>query len=149
MDNAKVESIRGEIIEAIKTVEDPEIPINLYDLGLIYDLDIEPVDGGGGEDVVDVKIKMTLTTPNCPVAESMPMMVQDVVKKVPGVGRAMILLVWSPPWSRERMTDDGRMMMDFLGVSWKEGGPVQPGVQGTSLTIDRREGENQKDDIDS
>jgi len=135
MDDAKVESIRGEIIEAIKTVEDPEIPINLYDLGLIYDLDIQPSKDG---ERVDVKISMTLTTPNCPVAESMPMMVQEVVKKVSGVGRAMILLVWSPPWSREKMTEDGRMMMDFLGVSWKDGGPVQPGVQATSLTIGRR-----------
>lgn len=118
MNETDLNNIREKIIDAIRTVEDPEIPVNLYDLGLIYELEIEPT--SEDPDRIDVKITMTLTTPNCPVAESMPLEVQRAVKKNPNVNRAVINLVWNPPWSSERMSDDARLQLDFMGISWKD-----------------------------
>jgi FeS assembly SUF system protein len=93
------------VIEALRTVYDPEIPINIYDLGLIYGLTI----GENG----DVAITMTLTSPACPVAEAIPQQVAEVVSSVDGVGEVDINLVWDPPWSMDRMSDDARLALDL------------------------------------
>jgi len=96
---------REAVIEALKTVHDPEIPVNIYDLGLIYELELE----AGGQ----VRIGMTLTAPACPVAGEMPQWVADAVAMVEGVGEVEVGMVWDPPWSPQRMSDDAKMLLDF------------------------------------
>ncbi len=93
------------VIEALKGVFDPEIPVNIYDLGLIYDVRID--DG-------HATVKMTLTTPHCPVAESMPGEVEMRVVSVPGVATATIDLVWDPAWDPSKMTDEARLELGML-----------------------------------
>lgn len=94
------------VIEALKEIYDPEIPVNIYDLGLIYDVEITPEN--------HAMVKMTLTTPNCPVAESMPGEVELRVGSVPGVGHAEVELVWDPPWDPQKMTDEARLELGML-----------------------------------
>jgi FeS assembly SUF system protein len=91
--------------DALKTVHDPEIPVNIFDLGLIYDVDRRP----NG----DVYITMSLTAPGCPVAGEMPGQVAAAVAAADGVGEVSVELVWSPPWTPERMSDDARLALDF------------------------------------
>ncbi len=93
------------IVAVLKTVNDPEIPVNIYDLGLIYDINIQS-EG-------TVAIDMTLTSPNCPVAIDLPAQVQETVESVEGVQRVTINLVWDPPWDRARMSDDAMMILGF------------------------------------
>jgi FeS assembly SUF system protein len=99
------EDLHSRVVAALKTVHDPEIPINIYELGLIYDLDITPA----GE----VLIRMTLTAPNCPVAESMPNQVRQKILAVEGVTAATVELVFDPPWDRDRMSDAARLALGF------------------------------------
>ena len=94
------------IVAALRTVFDPEIPVNIYDLGLIYALD---VDRAGA-----VAIRMTLTAPACPVAGMMPGLVESAVRKVDGVTGVAVELVWDPPWTRERMSDEARLQLGML-----------------------------------
>jgi FeS assembly SUF system protein len=94
------------VIEALKEIYDPEIPVNIYDLGLIYGVDIT----GDGHAVVT----MTLTTPHCPVAESMPGEVEMRVAAVPGVGVAEVNLVWDPPWDPAKMSDEAKLELGML-----------------------------------
>lgn len=94
------------VIEALKDIYDPEIPVNLYDLGLIYGVEVE--EGG------HVAITMTLTTPHCPVAESMPGEVELRVGAVPGVGSVEVNLVWDPPWDPAKMSDEARLELGML-----------------------------------
>ena len=94
------------VIAAIKDIYDPEIPVNIYDLGLIYGVDVAE-DGG-------VAVSMTLTTPNCPVAESMPAEVEMRVSAVPGVRDAEVILVWDPPWDPAKMSDEARLELGML-----------------------------------
>ena len=91
--------------DALKSVHDPEIPVNIFDLGLIYDVDRRP----NG----DVYITMSLTAPGCPVAGEMPGQVAAAVAALDGVGEVSVELVWSPPWTPERMSDDARLALDF------------------------------------
>ena len=93
--------LHERIVEALKQVYDPEIPVNIYDLGLIYRLDV------GDEGAV--AIDMTLTTPGCPVAETFPGMVEYEVEKVEGVKSAEVEVVWDPPWTQERMTEAAKL----------------------------------------
>ena len=95
----------GAIIDAMKTVYDPEIPVNIYDLGLIYRLDV----AGNG----NVAIDMTLTAPACPVAGEMPGKVAEAVAAVPGVGEVEVHLVWEPPWTKDRMSEDAKLALDI------------------------------------
>ncbi len=95
-----------EIIAAIRTVFDPEIPVNLYDLGLIYRLEQSP-EG-------DVAVDMTLTAPACPVAGTMPGKVAEAVAGVAGVGRVTVRLVWEPPWTKQRMSEDARLALGLF-----------------------------------
>ncbi|HEY0043067.1 MAG TPA: SUF system Fe-S cluster assembly protein [Allosphingosinicella sp.] len=94
------------VIEALKEIYDPEIPVNIYDLGLIYHVEITPEH--------HAKVKMTLTTPNCPVAESMPGEVELRVGAVPGIGDADVELVWDPPWDPQKMTDEAKLELGML-----------------------------------
>ena len=94
------------VIAALKDIYDPEIPVNIYDLGLIYGVDVAE-DGG-------VAVAMTLTTPNCPVAESMPGEVELRVSAVPGVRDAEVNLVWDPPWDPAKMSDEARLELGML-----------------------------------
>ena len=94
------------VLEALKTVRDPEVPVNLVDLGLIYELTVKR----GGT----VYIEMTLTTPACPVAQSMPGEVEAAVAAVPGVNEVRVKLVWSPPWDRERMSEEAKLELGLL-----------------------------------
>ncbi len=95
-----------EIIGALRTVFDPEIPVNLYDLGLIYRLEQSPAG--------DVAVDMTLTAPACPVAGTMPGKVAETIAGVPGVGRVEVRLVWEPPWTKERMSEDARLALGLF-----------------------------------
>ncbi len=93
------------IIAALKTVYDPEIPSDIYELGLIYKVDIA--------DDRAVAIDMTLTTPNCPSAQELPQMVENAVASVPGVGEVKVNIVWTPPWDPSRMTDEARVVLNM------------------------------------
>ena len=95
------EALRQRVVEALKQVYDPEIPVNIYDLGLIYQIDI-------GDDGT-IAIDMTLTTPGCPVAETFPGMVEYEVSRVEGVKSAAVEIVWDPPWTQDRMTEAARL----------------------------------------
>jgi FeS assembly SUF system protein len=104
--SARVDELERGVIEALRTVYDPEIPVNIYDLGLIYELDITP-EGA-------VSVKMTLTAPGCPVAQTFPAEVEARVRAVPGVTDAVVELVWEPPWSQDRMSDAARLQLGML-----------------------------------
>jgi len=94
------------VLEALKTVRDPEIPVNLVDLGLIYELVVKQ----GGV----VYVEMTLTTPACPVAQSMPGEVENAVSAVPGVNDVRVKLVWSPPWDKDRMSEEAKLELGLM-----------------------------------
>jgi len=102
---AEVTRMTDDIVAALKTVYDPEIPADIYELGLIYKVDIE--------DDRSVKIDMTLTTPNCPSAAELPQMVENAVAAVPGVSGAKVSIVWEPPWDQSRMTDEARLVLNM------------------------------------
>ena len=94
------------VVDALREIFDPEIPVNIYDLGLIYGVDVSPE--------ADVVVTMTLTTPHCPVAESMPAEVELRVSSVPGVRDAEVNLVWDPPWDPAKMSDEARLELGML-----------------------------------
>ena len=98
--------LQEAVIEALKSIYDPEIPVDIYELGLIYDVAISE-DG-------DAVVTMTLTTPNCPVAESMPGEVELRVLSVPGIRDAEVKLVWDPPWDPSKMSDEARLELGML-----------------------------------
>jgi FeS assembly SUF system protein len=100
------QELRQRVIETIRTIYDPEIPVNIYDLGLIYDIEVSP----SGV----VSIKMTLTAPGCPTAISLPLEVQDRVKTIEGVTDATVEVVWDPPWSPDRMSEEARLMLGIF-----------------------------------
>lgn len=100
------EALREEIIKMLKTVYDPEIPVNIYDLGLVYHIDIQP------EGVV--RIEMTLTAPGCPVAQTFPGTVEAYVMNVSGVSDVKVELVWDPPWEKERMSEEARLSLGMF-----------------------------------
>ena len=101
----ETERLGTEIVAALKTVYDPEIPADIYELGLIYKVDIK--------DDRSVEVEMTLTTPNCPAAEELPMTVENAVASVPGVGVVTVNIVWEPTWTPDRMTDEARLVLNM------------------------------------
>jgi FeS assembly SUF system protein len=102
----ELEALRLGVVEALHTVYDPEIPVDIYELGLIYDINIDPAG--------NVAIKMTLTAPGCPVAGSMPGMVKDAVENVDSVGKIDVELVWDPPWDRDRMSETAQLALGMI-----------------------------------
>ena len=101
----EVARMTDEIVGALKTVYDPEIPADIYELGLIYKVDIA--------DDRKVTVDMTLTTPNCPSAAELPAMVENAVASVPGVGEVAVNVVWDPPWDQSRMSDEARVALNM------------------------------------
>ena len=101
----ETERLTHDIVAALKTVFDPEIPADIYELGLIYKVDIK--------DDRSVDVVMTLTTPNCPAAGELPQMVENAVASVPGVGVVNVNLVWEPAWSPDRMSDEARLVLNM------------------------------------
>jgi FeS assembly SUF system protein len=102
---AELARLTDDIIAALKTVYDPEIPSDIYELGLIYRIDVA--------DDRAVTIDMTLTTPNCPSAQELPTMVEDAVSAVAGVGPVKVNIVWDPPWDQSRMSDEARATLNM------------------------------------
>jgi len=99
--------MRAAVVAALRSVHDPEIPVNIYDLGLIYALEVDETEG-------TVRVLMTLTAPGCPVAHTFPGTVESAVRRVPGVTHARVEIVWEPPWSVERMTEAARLELGLL-----------------------------------
>lgn len=100
------EDLQARVVEMLRTIYDPEMPVNIYDLGLIYGLDVQP----SGK----VNVRMTLTAPNCPVAQTFPQNVQEVLMCVPGVSEVKVDLVWEPLWSRESMSEAARLQLGMF-----------------------------------
>jgi FeS assembly SUF system protein len=100
------DDVRNRVVEMLTTIYDPEIPVNIYEMGLVYDIDIN-ADG-------DVSVLMTLTSPNCPVAESLPPEVEAKVGSVEGVRSVTVNLTWDPPWTPERMSEAAKLELGFL-----------------------------------
>lgn len=105
MSSDEVARMTDDIVNALKTVYDPEIPADIYELGLIYKIEIT--------DDRSVNVDMTLTTPNCPSAQELPMMVEYAVAAVPGVGPVKVSVVWDPPWEPSRMSDEARVVLNM------------------------------------
>ena len=97
--------LKEKIIKEIKKVYDPEIPVNIYELGLIYKIDIDEKN--------NVKVDMTLTSPNCPVAESLPKQVEECILKVKGVSNVKLDLVWDPPWDKSKMSEAAKLELNL------------------------------------
>ena len=97
--------LKNKIITKIKKIYDPEIPVNIYELGLIYDIQIDKDN--------NVKVNMTLTTPNCPVAESLPKEVEDSIKEIEGVKKVDLDLVWDPPWDKSMMSESAKLELNL------------------------------------
>ena len=97
--------LKEKIIKKIKKVYDPEIPVNIYELGLIYKIEID--------DKNKVSVDMTLTSPNCPVAESLPNEVKDNIKKVEGVSDVNLNIVWEPPWDKDKMSEAAKLELNL------------------------------------
>jgi FeS assembly SUF system protein len=102
----ELEQLTADIVGALKTVYDPEIPADIYELGLIYKVDID--------DNRNVAIEMTLTTPGCPVAAEMPGWVENAVGAIPGVGQVTVTLTFDPPWDKDRMSDEAKLVLGMF-----------------------------------
>lgn len=98
--------LKDQIISMLKTCFDPEIPANIYELGMVYNIDID--------DQKNVKIKMTLTSPNCPAIESLPQDIQNKINSIPGINKTEIELVWDPPWTPEKMSEEAKLQLNMF-----------------------------------
>ena len=125
------DSIKDSVIKAIRTVFDPELPVNIYELGLIYDIMVS--------DAGNVRVQMTLTSPNCPVAESLPRQVKTEIEAIPGVTGVNVEIVFEPPWTKDRMSEAARLELDFLGLD----DPAHlHGSKLTNITVNRNSDRN-------
>jgi FeS assembly SUF system protein len=100
------ESLRDKVIECIKTIHDPEIPVNIYDLGLIYRVDLLPIN--------NVQITMTLTAPSCPAAQSLPIEVDQKVRQIEGINDVHVSVTWDPPWDKSMMSEEAQLTLGFM-----------------------------------
>lgn len=105
-DPAMTLRLQAQVVEAVSTVYDPEIPVNIYELGLIYDIAADASSA--------VAIRMTLTAPGCPAAQSLPLEVRRRVAEIPGVARASVEVVWDPPWDRDKMSDVAKLQLGLM-----------------------------------
>ena len=103
---SEVVALQDKVVEKIRTCYDPEIPVNIYDLGLIYTVNIEPSG--------DVQVKMTLTAPGCPAAGSLPGEVEDKISMVPGVKNVKVEVVWEPPWDKDMMSEAAKLQLGMF-----------------------------------
>ena len=103
------EQIRAQAVDILKTVYDPEIPVNIYELGLIYDVLVNDVDEGK-----ELLVRMILTAPNCPVAGSLPMEVENKLRGLHGISDARVEITWDPPWEMSKMSDEARLQLGLL-----------------------------------
>ncbi|MFH0895496.1 MAG: iron-sulfur cluster assembly protein [Bacteroidota bacterium] len=110
MENENYLEMEGKVIDALKNVFDPEIPVNIYDLGLIYEISTSDAEN----QKKDVKVLMTLTSPNCPIAEDIPVTVRDEIKKIEGVNEVVVEMTFEPPWTEDLMTDAAKLELGFL-----------------------------------
>ena len=97
--------LKEKIVAEIKKIYDPEIPVNIYDLGLIYNIEVKNEN--------EVVVEMTLTSPNCPVAESLPRMVKENINAVEGINKVNLKLVWTPPWTKEMMSEEAKLELNL------------------------------------
>lgn len=100
------ESLRDQVIECLKTIYDPEIPVNIYELGLIYKVDVLPIN--------NVQIVMTLTAPSCPAAQSLPIEVDQKVRQIEGINDVHVAVTWDPPWDKSMMSEAAQLELGFL-----------------------------------
>ena len=100
------ETLKDQVIATLKSIYDPEIPVNIYDLGLVYEVNVD--------EQGSVRIAMTLTAPACPVAAMLPRQVEQRLRELPGVNEARVNLVWDPPWTPERMSQEARLRLGFF-----------------------------------
>jgi len=100
-------NLRERVIEVLQTCYDPEIPVNIYELGLVYDIDVK-------EETGEVSVRMTLTSPACPVAGSLPPEVEAKIRAVPGVNKGSVEVVWDPPWTPDRMSDAAKLQLNMM-----------------------------------
>ena len=106
MDFTQKQMLELKVIDALQTCYDPEIPVNIYELGLVYGIEIN--------DSADLRIKMTLTAPSCPVAQSLPIEVEKKIGAIEGVKSAQVEVVWDPPWSPEKMSEGAKLQLGML-----------------------------------
>jgi len=104
--NSKIEELGDKVVEVLSNIYDPEIPVSLYDLGLIYDIQIDKE--------FNTKIIMTLTSPSCPVAESLPVEVEKKVEKIEGINKVEVEITWDPPWNRDYMSEEALLHLGLL-----------------------------------
>ena len=97
---------KDQVVDELKKVMDPEIPVNLYDLGLIYNINIDNLN--------NISVDMTLTNPNCPVAGTMPKSVGEAIEKIPNISSIKVSLVWSPKWDKDKMSEDAKLALDIF-----------------------------------
>ena len=105
LDPGELDALTDQLVEKLKTVYDPEIPVDIYELGLIYKVDVA--------DNKDVAVDMTLTAPNCPVAGEMPKMVQEALEGVEGIGKVTVDMTFDPPWTPERMSEEAKLELNM------------------------------------
>lgn len=102
----EIENLREKVIDVLKTIYDPEIPVSIWELGLIYKVDILPIN--------NVQIEMTLTAPSCPSAQEIPVEVDQKVRTIEGVNEVHVAVVWDPPWDRSMMSDEANLELGFM-----------------------------------
>ncbi len=130
IEKLNAQAIEAQVIEALRTVYDPEIPVNIYDLGLIYGIDV----GTPAQGKATVTVRMTLTSPNCPVAEKLPLEAESRIQSLEDVTKATVEIVWEPPWTPQRMSEAAKLELGMEDL----GEPRIPGAGFTSMTVKRR-----------
>ena len=106
MNGLNTEELKSRVIEKLQTIFDPELPVNIYDLGLIYEVDIMPIN--------NVQIVMTLTAPGCPAAQTLPVEVDQKVREIEGVNDVYVTVTWNPPWNKSMMSETAQLELGFL-----------------------------------
>ncbi len=130
IDKLNAQAIEAQVIEALRTVYDPEIPVNIYDLGLIYGIDVGTPAGGKAE----VTVRMTLTSPNCPVAEKLPLEVESRIQSLEDVTKATVEIVWEPPWTPQLMSDAAKLELGMDEAPPHTSPPPPPPSPGGAFT---------------